>query len=280
MIHCDRIRELIIDAHYGLIDQPADERRLRDHLASCSRCEAERENLVRLTSALRGDEAFPDEAPVDWDAFARRTVARAIPRHRGASGPLARWFAPLLRPTTISITPAWAGAAAMVVLVGVALAGYSLRPAGPAGPAGPVADGTNASLVMVPEESLERLSVNLARKNTAQYLRETRAVLITLLDVEIGCSEDSVDISVERAKAIELLRRQRLVATELGRMPLARAREVTEDLQNLLLEISSLADCTPSGDIETLRRVVEKRQILVRMELLTQQLAREGMTHV
>jgi hypothetical protein len=131
---------------------------------------------------------------------------------------------------------------------------------------------------MVPEENLDILAVRLARRNTAQYLTDTRAVLITLLDVEMGCDKDKVDITAERARALELLRRQRIVATELGRVPLSRAKDVTEDLQQLLLEISSLADCAPTGDIQTLRDVVEKRQILVRMELLTQELARRGAT--
>lgn len=267
------MRRRIVDLHYGAIEDPDQERDLRAHLDSCEACSAESDALARLTSALRADEAFPRESEVDWNAFARRTVARSVAQGAGPAGVVRRWVGSLLRPTTVSITPAWAGAAAIILLAGVALLGYSFRP----GPAGPDLPATTATaLVMLPEENLDRLAVNLARRNTTQYLRETRAVLITLLDVEIGCNEETVDITAERAKAMDLLRRQRLVAAELGRVPLIRAREVTEDLQNLLLEIATLADCTPSGDIETLRQVVDQRQILVRMELLTQELARRG----
>ncbi len=276
MSPCDRMRPLIVDRLYGAIDRPEEDRALRDHLASCTSCASEDAALRRLTAALRVEEAFPREAEVDWNAFARRTVSRAVREQGGAWRAVLRGLAALGRPTTVSFTPAWAGAAALVMLIGVALLGYSLRP-GPAAPGGTMTTGPTAGTqVIIPEESLDRLAVNLARRNTAQYLRETRSVLITLLDLEIGCNEDAVDISAERAKAMELLRRQRLVAVELGRVPLMRARDVTEDLQTLLLEISSLADCTPSGDIETLRQVVDQRQILVRMELLTQELARRG----
>jgi hypothetical protein len=43
-----------------------------------------------------------------------------------------------------------------------------------------------------------------------------------------------------------------------------------------LLEVASLADCTKGEDLKTIRDVMEKRQILVRMELLSQELARRA----
>ena len=46
------------------------------------------------------------------------------------------------------------------------------------------------------------------------------------------------------------------------------------------MEISTLADCTRDADIQTLRDVVEKRQILVRMELLGQELVRREAANV
>ncbi len=271
MRSCDRFSELIVDHRYGLIDDPEQARALREHLDACRACAARSEALGLLASSLRVEEAFPQEASVDWDAFSRRTIARAVASAERVGG----WrtlVGAFTRPMTISFTPAWA-AAGVLVVSGLALATWSLLPVpSPQAPTlAPIANHT-----MVPEENLDLLAVNLARRNTAQYLRDTRAVLITLMDVEVGCDKDSVDITAERERALELLRRQRLVAVELGRSPMSRAQDVTEDLQQLLLEISSLADCASTGDIQTLRDVVEKKQILVRMELLTQELARRG----
>jgi len=105
-------------------------------------------------------------------------------------------------------------------------------------------------------------------------------VLVSMMDVNIHCEKGKVDISAERAKATELLRRQRLIAAELNRMPLARAQDVCNDLEKLLLEVASLADCAHDDDIRTIRDLVDKRQILVRMELLSQELARREGAHV
>lgn len=170
--------------------------------------------------------------------------------------------------------PVWAAAAASLVLVvGIGLLTGRL-PIPDFGPSAPIPAGEPAAGVLVPDANLDNLTVNLARQNTAEYLRQTRAVLVTLLDVNIHCDKGKVDVSAERAKASELLRRQRLIAAELHRMPLARAQDVCNDLERLLLEVASLTDCARDAEIQTLRDQIEKRQIFVRMELLGQELVR------
>lgn len=283
MRRCDGVATgSLIDLHYGLLD-PDQERACRAHLAGCADCSAELEDLSRLSGALRADEAFPSEPEVDWDAFARTTVKRAMGGRHRLLAPLtdlqARWREPWGERLSFQAAPAWAAAASLVVFLSLGVIAYNSLPflmfTGPDSQTSTVAGG--GAGVLVPPANLDNLTVNLARNNTAQYLKETRAVLVTLLDVNIECDKDKVDISAERAKATELLRRQRLIASELHRLPLARAQDVCDELEKLLLEVASLGDCTKDEEIRTLRDVVEKRQILVRMEILSQELAaREG----
>lgn len=261
---CEAMQDRLIDLHYGLLDG-AGEREMRAHLSGCSGCAAALADLERLTGALRAEEAFPREAEVDWGGFARITVARAVASERS-------WLPRFRNPFASPVRPAWALAASLVVVAVIALAVSNLAP--PLDSPLTDAGGPDVAGVLVPQDNLDHLTVNLARQNAARYLRETRAVLVTLLDVNIDCEKGKVDITAERAKATELLRRQRLIAMELNRLPLARAQDVCGDLERLLLEISSLADCARDEEITTLRDVVEKRQILVRMELLSQDLAR------
>jgi hypothetical protein len=264
------MRDALVDLHYGLI-APDAERATREHVAACPACAAELENLRLLTGALRPDEAFTKEGQVDWDLFARTTVRRAL-RGDGVVVPFAR----LRRFLAMPARPVWAAAAAsLVFVVGLGLITGRL-PIPYIGPQAPVPAGEPEAQVLVPQVNLDNLTVNLARQNTAEYLRQTRAVLVTLLDVNVHCDkgEGRVDVSAERAKASELLRRQRLIAAELHRMPLARAQDVCNDLERLLLEVASLTDCTRDEEIQTLRDQIEKRQIFVRMELLGQELTR------
>jgi hypothetical protein len=259
----------------------------REHLEACPACAAERELLGHLAGALRPGEAFPRESEVDWEGFARDTVRRALLEDRPAPAP-ARWderlrqmisrvLAPSDGPGWAPARVAWGAAAAVVVAAGVTLMMLSPGPLDPGGPVPGDAQGGQAAAVVpiaMSEGNIDNLTVTLARQNTARYLNETRAVLVTLLDVGIDCDKDKVDVSAERAKATELLRRQRLIAAELNRVPLARAQDVCNELERLLVEISTLADCARDEELQTLRDVVEKRQILVRMELLSAELAR------
>ncbi len=268
---CESIRERLIDLRYGLLDDDAAQA-CRRHVSTCPVCAAELRLLDAVAGSLRSDEAFPREGEVDWAQFARVTVGRAMagiaPRPHAA--PPARWLDRFASAFTLPAVPAWSAAAALVAVTVLGFVSYQYLPR----TTGPAA--VQTASVFVAEDGLDNLTVNLARQNTAKYINETRAVLVTLLDVNIECDTDKVDITAERAKATELLRRQRLIATELHRYPLARAEDVCNDLERLLLEISSLGDCTKDEEIKTLRDVVEKRQILVRMELLSQELAKRG----
>lgn len=277
---CESFREALIDLQYGALDAGR-ERECRRHLAECAGCAAEQDLLKSLFSSLapqQGD-SLGRENDMDWNRFAQVTVARALnaaPARERHQGWVARVL-PGLRLPSFSMTPAWAAAAAGLVLVaGLGMLTYYYLPGAPPAPGALVARSERNDVVM-PQANIDNLTVNLARQNTAEYLRQTRAVLVSMMDVNIHCEKGKVDISAERAKASELLRRQRLIAEQLNSMPLARAQDVCNDLEKLLLEVASLADCARDDDIRTIRDVVEKRQILVRMELLGQELSkREG----
>lgn len=276
---CDGVRERLIDLHYGWLEaeEPSVAEACRRHLAGCGTCAAELETLSLLDGSLRAEEAYPRESEVRWETFARRIVERATAPAPGAGARIAAALRALMPKAPASgwgLRPAWV-AASLLVVTG-AVAAMMMMSNGEVG----TPEGGPAARVEMPEGNIDNLTVALARQNTERYLNETRAVLVTLLDVNIHCEKGRVDVSAERAKATELLRRQRLVAAELNRLPLARAQDVCSELERLLLEISTLADCTRDDDIQTLRDVVEKRQILVRMELLTQELARRSASHV
>jgi hypothetical protein len=283
---CEWVRETLAGESFESIDA-VDAAACREHLAACVACSVEIQVMREISGALRAVEAFPREREVDWDRFARDTVRRAMVDPAPAWG--AGWAARLRQALSHAFSHmktaprggwsparvAWGGAAALVLTAGVAIVSIVTVMTPAPGRQAPMGQQAAAAVpVAMSEGGIDTLTVNLARQNTARYLNETRAVLVTLLDVGIDCDKDKVDVSAERAKATELLRRQRLIAAELNRVPLARAQDVCNELERLLVEISTLADCARDEELQTLRDVVEKRQILVRMELLSAELAR------
>ena len=90
------------------------------------------------------------------------------------------------------------------------------------------------------------------------------------------CDKDTVDIKDERAKSLELIRRQKLLADDLQTLPLARAQDVCHDLERLLIEIASLNDCARSDQIRELRELVESRQLLLRLQLVNDEMKKRA----
>jgi hypothetical protein len=276
-MRCDPFRVDLAAHVYG--DLSAEETRaLEAHLEGCAGCREELRGLQRAAGALGEDVMFPGEAGMDWDAFAASTVQRITGlrgRAAGKAAGLAAWWHQVLR------APGWAAAAAAMLLVaGVAIGTYGalMITGGAAGdtPQVPMARTSRPALqqVLLPEAMLVDIQNNTARAGTRRYLAESRALLTSLVASPVHCGQENVDISAERAKSLQLIRRQRLIADQLESLPLARAQEVCRDLEQLFLEILSLSDCARAEQILELRRLVESRQLLLRLELLNDEMAR------
>lgn len=285
MTSCDRFRGDLAAHLYGDLD---DEQRqtLESHLADCAGCREELRALQRTSLLLSPEAMFPREREVDWEAFARSTVRRAT-GYRPAAGrrpsPAAAGVGFLSWLRLVMRAPGWAAVAAgLLVVVGAAVGTYSvftLRSPEPS----PVLVAEAAPLdapVNLPEAMLTKIEATSAREGTRRYLAESRALLTSLLGTSIKCQKDTVDIRDERARSIDLLRRQRLIADGLESLPLARAKDVCRDLERLLLEIASLNDCAKAEQIQELKRLVESRQILFRLDLVADDMKRGSSTHV
>jgi putative zinc finger protein len=278
MAPCDRFREDLAAHIYDDLD-PAESRALKDHLSGCEACREELRGLQRVSLGLRSEVMFPRESEVDWEALARSTVQRATgfqkrtAAGRGAFSPAALWAA-------LTRAPGLAAASAgLLILAGVALGTFGVLRLAPAGPApGTVAAPGRSAEMVIPGAMLANIEQSSARGSTSRYLSESRALLMSLIATPIHCEKDSVDIKDERAKALELIRRQRLIADDLETIPLARAKEVCRDLENLFIEIASLNDCARAEQIAELRRLVESRQLMLRLDLVTDQLKKKGTT--
>jgi hypothetical protein len=271
---CDAFRVDLAAHLYG--DLPDDAARaLESHLKGCAGCREELRGLQRASAALDDQVMFPHESEVDWDAIAGETVRRALGAGRGRAG-LAGWFGQILR------SPGWSAAAAVALLVAgiaIGLGGSGILTEAPATGPRTVEGGLNPRIAetnLIPAAMLADISATTARAGTRKYLKESRGLLTSLLAVPMRCGEDTVDIAAERKKSLQLLRRQRLIADQLESLPLARAREVSLDLEELFMEILSLSDCARTEQITHLRNLVEKRQLMLRLELLADEMDRSG----
>ena len=243
--------------------------RLTAHLAACADCAREQQALARLVDAL-GKTARPSrEREVDWERFAVETAARA---ERESAPRIAAFRArprPMLRPAFLL------KAAGLLLAAGLAAVLVSRVPAPDSAVPDPAAGPRPATEPVATEVSAEmqdRVERSLARQNTHRYLAESRAVLMNVLDTPVRCSRHEIDISAERQRSLELLRRKQLLRTDLDRPELARAANLCDQLEGVLMEISTLQDCADLDRIQDLRAAVQRNQLLVKLRVAEQEL--------
>jgi hypothetical protein len=167
-------------------------------------------------------------------------------------------------------------AAGLFLAAGLAAVLVSRMPA--PDPRVPASPGTGAQPAAQPVETevsaemQDRVERSLARQNTSRYLEQSRVVLMNVLDTPVRCSRNQIDISAERERSLELLRRKQLLRTDLDRPELARAASLCDQLEGILMEISTLKDCTDLEKLQDLRAAVQRNQLLVKIRVAEQEL--------
>ena len=123
------------------------------------------------------------------------------------------------------------------------------------------------------EETLARLERTVAREHAARYLSEASELLVSVSATGIDCDrrDDRLDVGEAPERSRELLERRRLVL-EPGGEAVASAQGVLDDVELALREVADLPSCVRRRDVERVRRQVERRQLLMRIRLMTREL--------
>jgi hypothetical protein len=231
----------------------ADRQAAEAHAASCAGCAADLAALRAVLAVAASDEACAAEPPVAVEWLRARVHARldaAPPRPAAGVGRVA-----------------WAGlatAAAVVVAVVVS------RPvAAPPESAAPPVE----TRIAVSDEALERMERTMARERTARYLDEAQDVLVTVSGAPQRCDRKTqhVDMGEESRRSRELLaRRARL---DLDGSAALTAGPVLDDVEQVLREVASLENCARLRDVEAIHRHLERERLLMKMQLMTRELA-------
>jgi anti-sigma factor RsiW len=239
---------------------PAEAEGVRKHVAGCPSCQAEFAELSRLASALRADAALDRPLPISSEALRTRVFARL------KTSPPAR-------------RQAWSLAPAMAALglVGIGLVAGVLvtRPSAPTDEPSeaPAALQASADTAMNDAAFYERLEKTQTRANAARYLAEAQDILIQVR-AAADCPDspkDSVDVTVEAQTSRTLLRRRAALVSG-SRGTLVAAQGVMEEVEGVLQRVAELPKCTRRKDVDAIARTVDQRNLLMKIDLVAQEL--------
>ncbi len=217
------------------------------HLETCPHCTQELGELRELRARFDLDPLRGAEPPVPVEFLLARVKARIDAPPAPAR---ARWILPLTG----------AAAAAIAALVFVF--------PNPPSPTPAVAPAPEVS-----EEALLRLERSVAREQAARYLSDAGDVLVSVAAAHDDCDkrEDRVEVGEASARSRDLLARRALLV-EADRAEVASALPVLEDVEHALREVAALPSCVRAVEVKRFRDQVEKRQLLMKIRLMTGEL--------
>jgi hypothetical protein len=235
--------------------EPEERARVEAHLDGCAPCRDDAASLRATLTLLARDPARAAEPPIAPGALRSRVFAR-LDEPAAARTPSRRAVA------------AWTlGAAAAAAVALIALR----TPAPPAGPA-PAPAAAVESAQAAEEEFVRRLERVAAREQAARYLGEAGDVLVTVAARPRRCRKghDHVDIGEEAERSRALLARRSLL--DVDEAAVASAKPVLDDVEQVLREVASLEACARKHDLQTIQRQVERRRLLLKIDLMTREL--------
>jgi hypothetical protein len=233
-----------------------------EHLKACPDC---RKEMAELRRVLEGADAVKGEIQealrsVDWEALPGRIAdyvyARAKqPERIPAGGRVRSWFFQAgLRPVAAGV--------AMGLLVG-ALGMYLAlrRPA--SGPGG-------GQAFYASREFLERVELEMARRETVDYLEKSQYVLLDVFGGIPGQAVARPGLSAVQAR--ELLSKKKYLNPQLEKFRMAKAKAICDQIEVLFLELAQVSDELPEAELAKIRDLVQDRQLFLKINIVKKEL--------
>lgn len=249
MSDCDTMKEMLVLYADRALD-PEEARRVAEHLTGCRDCRAESEQIVRIREWLTDPELFEPVQDLTWQLLPEKLAGR-VARLQGR-----RWSLFGLG------FPKWALSAAALVALACGLI-WTMRLRAPAPPA------AQPALVAPGNEAfLDKVRTVYAREATSRYLVGCQGLLLDLACTEARCEGDRYDVSLEVARARQLLEQKRMLDAELSVPDVARAKGLCDELERFLVNLSTTQACETPVALHRMESLIEKEQLLLRIKVL------------
>jgi len=231
----------------------------RAHVAGCASCARDLEETRAALALLSADPKRGAEPPVPLGALVARVQARLDEAPRRA----AAW------------RPVLAGAGLLAAVAVVAGRSLLLRPEPAASPetAAMSAPTSEAGATADSAAAMRRIETTLERERAARYLSEAQDVLVTVASAPQRCvrRRNAVEVGPEAERSRELLARRRLFV-ETDAPSTVVARDVLDDVEEMLREVAALDACARPQDLEAIRGEIARRRLLMKIDLVTREL--------
>lgn len=260
MSECRSVKRDLVAFLYDELDG-AERKRVERHLDSCAAC---RRELAGLEKTVRSADSFKPEmtkalAGVDWETQADKIVAAVW--EEGARPWLEaqpRWsrlFAPRLRPVLAGLLLGIiVGALAMLV---VFRRQVLQRPGG--------------ERLFASGAFLDRVDLEIARRETLSYLDKSQYVLLELAQPAAEGSRFQLSKAAAR-ETRELLSKKKFLNPQLEKARMAKAKDICDQIELLFYELTQLSEELTAAERQGIQSLIEEKNLLLKIKLLRKEL--------
>lgn len=242
-----------------------DEReRFASHIEKCAHCNRELQNIKEIIESA--DSLKPDiekaMASVDWEVLPSKIAETSFkePPYSPRKGWLERFLGFLFQP---KLRPVYAGIL-LGVLIG-SLATFMIFRF-------PFPKARRGEEFFIPQDFLERVELEMARRETLDYLDKSQYLLLDFVQSSPERGREFWRNEFVSEKARDLLSKKKYINPQLNKFQMAKAKEICDQIGFLFYELTQISDQLRAEDLKRIQRLIEEKQLLLKIKLLKREL--------
>ena len=262
MKDCQKIRKDLVAFLYGELG-PEDRVRIKAHLDACSLCREEANELefVRKESGSLIPGMSEAMSSVDWESLPGE-IADEVLKQDPAPG------SSRLKKIGLSLfqskwRPVYAGLI-FGILIGSLATYLVLR--------SPRPQGTRAPELIFSSDLLEKAELEVARRDTLEYLEKSQYLLLDFVQSPSGASAGAWRDGFALQKARDLLSKKKFIDPQLDKFRMAKAKRICDQIEYLFYELTQISENLPPENLRRIQDLIQERQILLKIKLVKREL--------
>jgi hypothetical protein len=260
---CKKINRNLVAFLYGELDADTRER-VQAHLNSCPSCREEFQKIEAVGQAADSLSCGIEEAvaSVDWDALPTRISESVFDKGPGTPQLVPRrslWE--ILNQA--SLKPVYAALLVGLVLGSLATL-FVMRTS--------FLRESRGESFFVSQEFLDRVELEMARRDTLDYLEKSQYVLLDFVQASPGRAPDFGRHELASQAAQDLLTKKKYINPQLDKFRMAKAKEICDQIEFLFFELTQVTDQLSEEDLQNIQNLIEEKQLLLKIKLLKKEL--------
>lgn len=263
MKDCKRFKQDVTAYLYE--DLPEDKRNdFEQHLKACPACKQE---FNQVKKVLEGADTLKSDiqaamAFVDWEILPDEITDRVFTETTFPvrSSRVTRFWGYLAQPR---LRPVYA-ALFIGAILGAVMTFVIFR-----SPQPPVVASYD---LIVPQRVLETMDIEMARRETLDYLDKSQHLLLDFVQASPELSYQSWQREFASEKARELLSKKKYLNQQLDNYQMAKAKAICDQIEFLFFELAQLSDELSADEIARIQKIIDERQLLLKIKLIKKEL--------